>query len=160
MYRNSFHIIVFKITNLKCKAASTKRFAPFFIWFSLSFFLSIGWFCETGFFGMILCLSKAFYSSRPECLRMESWRIIWQKCILDTESWWNVKISEKKELLWLHFVDTQAWSCRRPWSIPFSQACITFGKKNLLLIKQYINVHIQKQPAITSYLAFRESVFE
>ena len=35
--------------------------------------------------------------------------------------WWNIKISEEKnELIGLHWVDTQVWSCRRPWLYPAS----------------------------------------
>ena len=63
---------------------------------------------------------------RPGFLRMESWRIVWEKCIFDTEDWWNIKISEEKnELIGLHFVDTQAWSRRRPWQYTLSSTYCT-----------------------------------
>ena len=62
---------------------------------------------------------KAFDSSRPGCLRMESWRTVWQKGIFDIEYQWNIKIcDEKNELIGLHLVDTQAWGCRRPCLTP------------------------------------------
>ena len=35
----------------------------------------------------------------------------------DTKCWWNIRISEENNvLIGLQLVDTQAWSCRRPWS--------------------------------------------
>ena len=73
-------------------------------------------------FAYVSCLYNSSAGPRPSTppgLGVCEWSpegLYDKKCILDTEYWWNIKISEEiNELIGLHLVDTQAWIWRRPW---------------------------------------------
>ena len=82
-----------------------------------------------GWAAPIYTMHEALRGNCKGFLQLQAWvsaNGVLKDCMIKVYFWYRIMINKilklvkkKKELIGLHLVDTQAWSCRRPWYCPW-----------------------------------------